>query len=268
MGVLGSFTAPSKDDKNGPDESILQKGLHTFQKQIHPVKLPPVVHDFADSWSTPQLATLATCSVAAFGLGVVAGKRASSSMTFRRITNAHALQDHQIGPQSTKLKGRVVSVSDGDTFRFYHKPTWFHSSTPDSDIKLSDQTIQIRICTIDTPEVAKFGKPSQPFGDDAKALLEQWILDRTVSVQLLQRDQYGRAVASVSKRTLFGRTQLDEVMLKAGLAEVYQGGGAVYGPKGKDYYMKLEETARKNKKGIWSQANRETAAEFKVRMKE
>lgn len=53
-----------------------------------------------------------------------------------------------------------------------------------------------------------------------------------VYVRLLQRDQYGRAVAQVFKRKFFfGKQFVDEEMLTAGMAEVYQGGGAVYGPK-------------------------------------
>lgn len=60
---------------------------------------------------------------------------------------------------------------------------------------------------------------------------------------------------------------MDEVMLKAGLAEVYRGGGAVYGRLGKDKYISMEETAQGKKKGMWSQKNRESAAEFKARMK-
>jgi endonuclease YncB( thermonuclease family) len=263
MGLLDRFTSPSKDN-HGWDESIQRQHLNNQM-----LRLPVAVQNFGLSWSSPQLVTLSACSLAAFGLGVGLGRKVSSMITFPRITSAHMLQDHQIGPQSSYLKGRVVNVTDGDTFRFYHQPTWFHSSTPKSDTKLSDQTIAIRVCTIDTPEVAKFGKPSQPFGDDAKALLQQHLLPCTyLQVQILQRDQYGRAVASVSKQSVFGRTYMDEVMLKAGLAEVYQGGGAVYGPKGKDYYLKLEETARSNKTGMWSQTNRESAAEFKMRTKE
>jgi endonuclease YncB( thermonuclease family) len=263
MGPLDRFFSPSKDNHSW-NESTLRQSLN---KQMP--RLPLAVLDFAHSWSCPQLVTLSTCTLAAFGLGVGLGKKASSMITFQRITSAHLLQDHQIGPQSSYLKGRVVSVSDGDTFRLYHQPTWFHSSTPHSDTKMSDQTIAIRICTIDTPEVAKFGKPSQPFGDDAKALLQQHILGSTnVKVHILQRDQYGRAVASVFKQSFFGRTYMDEVMLKSGLAEVYLGRGAVYGPKGRDYYLKLEERARNHRTGIWSQTNRESAADFKMRMKE
>ena len=58
----------------------------------------------------------------------------------------------------------------------------------------------------------------------------------------------------------------DEHMLQAGLAEVYQGGGAVYGPRGKDAYLEMQQTARQEKVGIWSQGRkRESAAAYKAR---
>jgi len=117
--------------------------------------------------------------------------------------------------------------------------------------------------------LAKFGKPSQPFGDEAKDYLSGLILDKKVQVQILERDQYGRAVAMVAKPgRIFGKTYCDEYMLQAGLAEVYLGGGAVHGPKGKAYYLELMESAKNKKKGMWSQTSRESAAEFKARMKE
>jgi endonuclease YncB( thermonuclease family) len=52
-------------------------------------------------------------------------------------------------------------------------------------------------------------------------------------------------------------------MLKDELAEVYQGGGAVYGSKGLERYLELQEEAKKTKVGIWSIDNRESAAEYK-----
>jgi len=91
----------------------------------------------------------------------------------------------------------------------------------------------------------------------------------------LHKDQYGRAVAQVYKRKplwfVFPKKKqniyMDEQMLKEGLAEVYVGAGAVYGPLGKEEYIKLEEDARKQRIGIWSLKKRESAAEFKKRSK-
>lgn len=62
-------------------------------------------------------------------------------------------------------------------------------------------------------------------------------------------------------------TYVEEVLLQAGLAEVYQGMGAVYGHKGKEYYLRLEKTAQQSEKGMWALSTRESAADYKRRTK-
>jgi len=133
--------------------------------------------------------------------------------------------------------------------------------------KLSETALPIRICTIDTPETAKFGKSGQPFGPEAKAKMKELVEDKMVRVKLLQKDQYGRGVASVYAGRWPFRKPVDEIMLKEGLAEVYQGGGAVYGSKGLERYLELQEDAKNAKIGMWSIDNRESAAEYKKRTK-
>jgi endonuclease YncB( thermonuclease family) len=109
-------------------------------------------------------------------------------------------------------------------------------------------------------------------GMDAKNALTELLHDKTVHLRLLYADQYGRAVADVWVQPYgwwwpFARTHADEYMLHQGLAEVYMGSGAVYGPQGKDYYLQLQEQARSDRKGIWSVDGHETAAEYKRRTK-
>ena len=119
---------------------------------------------------------------------------------------------------------------------------------------MSDVALPIRICTIDTPETAKFGNAGQPYGEEAKECLTKLLHDKIVYARLLQQDQYGRAVAEVRVRRfpillflpLFYQ-YADEIMLKAGLAEVYTGSGAVYGHKGKEAYIKMMERASQSK---------------------
>lgn len=169
------------------------------------------------------------------------------------------------GPNAPVLKGRAVSVSDGDTIRFYHTPLFWQKVPP--KIKVSKVALPVRLCTIDTPETAKFGKPGQPFGPEAKVELKELLEGKTIKVRLLQKDQYGRAVAQVMTGGALTNTHADEHMLKQGLAEVYTGGGAVYGPKGLDGYLELQSEAQEKKIGIWSQKKRESAAEYKKRTK-
>ena len=203
-----------------------------------------------------------------FVVGVQLG-RSLSSFVWRSFKDVADIPSRFFGPQAPYLTGTAVSVSDGDTLRFLHKPTPFHPSSLGKRQKLSTSTLPIRICTIDTPETTKFGKPGQPFGEEAKHKLQSLAENRTVHVRLLTKDQYGRAVGQVVLPRMLGLScqAVDEIMLKEGLAEVYQGMGAVYGEKGKDIYLVIEEEARKSKKGIWSQAQRESAAEYKKRTK-
>jgi micrococcal nuclease len=231
--------------------------------QISPDILSKLKHAMT-GYSTSQKLFIGSACTAAFVLGFRAGRLRPM---FRRFSDVTEIPSSDLGSSAPWLRGRVVSVSDGDTFRFWHIPSPLHASKPDSKVKLSEQTLPIRICTIDTPETAKFGKPGQPFGKDAKDYLSTLLLDKKCEIQLLTKDQYGRAVGRVRRRCRFRYTYVDEYMLNAGLAEVYLGNGAVYGSKGKDYYLELQDQAQKAKKGQWSQENRESAADYKARTK-
>jgi Staphylococcal nuclease homologue len=107
---------------------------------------------------------------------------------------------------------------------------------------------------------------TQPYGPEAKQALLNFLKDKTVRVRFLQTDQYGRGVAQVWTGKIHPN-YADEYMLKEGLAEVYEGAGACYGPKGKAYYMVVQHKAMADRIGIWSMHYRESAAEFKRRTK-
>jgi endonuclease YncB( thermonuclease family) len=181
--------------------------------------------------SSTALACLGGVSVVSFLVGWKVGSlsRTMSAWT-RRLTDVSDIGSSYIGPTAPWLRGRVVSVSDGDTVRFLHAPTWFHSSKLQEGEKLSDLALPIRVCTIDTPETAKFGKPGQPYGEEAKKCLEKLSMDKMVQIHLLQKDQYGRAVAELrSPRFLWWNKYADQELLQAGLAEVWQNWGT-YSP--------------------------------------
>ena len=215
---------------------------------------------------------------------------------WQRFSDVNEIPTSRFGASAAPLVGRVVRVTDGDTLRLYHTPLpWLSairsslsraSRNDDGDEKkkkkttttktkktkkkkekLSTTTLPIRVCTIDTPETAKFGKPGQPFGEEAKEELSSFVGGKIVRVKLLQKDQYGRAVAHVSKGWGPFQESVDERMLRKGLAEVYTGMGAVYGPLGKEAYVDMEAKAKTEGAGIWSDKNRESAADFKKRTK-
>jgi endonuclease YncB( thermonuclease family) len=262
---MGWFSS-SSDNNDPPAKIPLPPALDWINDYISIPVTPQDLLQQAQSLSVAEQAVLSVACVSSFALGFKAGRIRPS---WRRWTVVADIAD--IGPAAPWLRGRVLTVSDGDTVRFLHAPTIFHSTRLSEGEKLSDTALAVRVCTIDTPETAKFGKPGQPYGDAAKDYLASMVDDRIVRVRILQKDQYGRAVAQIRAGrhwySFWQSPHVDERMLKAGLAEVYRGGGAVYGHKGKQAYIDMETAAKKRNKGMWAQADRESAAEFKARMK-
>jgi endonuclease YncB( thermonuclease family) len=78
-----------------------------------------------------------------------------------RYTSVTDIPSSSFGPNAPILTGRAVTVSDGDTIRFLHVPTRFHPTKLGKKEAASKIALPIRLCTIDTPETAKFGKPGQ-----------------------------------------------------------------------------------------------------------
>jgi endonuclease YncB( thermonuclease family) len=248
--------------KSSEDDSSVD--LQALWGKIAPF-VPDTVQTKADDilstpWTTNHTLILGTTCAASFLVGLRLGR---IRPVWRAVTSLQDLASTDIGSQAPWMRGTVVSVSDGDTIRFLHRPTWLHSATTFE----KSHRLALRLCTIDTPETAKFGKEGQPWGPEAKEHLKKLCAEQTVRVKILQIDQYGRGVAEVIKPGWLWNTHLDEAMLKAGLAEVYQGSGAVYGRLGKENYLQIMEKARQRKIGIWSDPNRETAAEYKHRTK-
>lgn len=234
-----------------------------------------------------ELTELTPARTALIGASFIVGFALGRVRPFwKRYQSVMDIPLSRFGPSAPALRGRAVSVTDGDTIRFLHRPTWLHPMEVNGAKKkqhgksrtrrgakkkkerMSDVTLAIRLCSIDTPETAKFGKSGQPFGVEAKEHLKGLLSEKTVKVRLLHRDQYGRAVGEVYTGRWPLRRYADEEMLKAGLAEVYQGSGAVYGPRGKEDYLEMESMAKKKKIGIWSLEKRESAAEYKRRTKQ
>jgi len=257
MGWTDIFSSSSKE--KGPEKFYERASKYVSITPEAEEKLQEL-----ESLTSAQTALLVACCGASFALGFKMGR---TQPPWTRLTSVQDIPSVYFGSTAPFLRGRVVSVSDGDTLRFLHAPTWFHPSKVRDGEKGSEVALPVRICTIDTPETAKFGKPGQPFGEEAKEKLKSMTEGKIVRVKLLQKDQYSRAVAEV--RTGFWPLYkyMDEQMLKAGLAEVYQGSGAVYGRKGLEGYLSMQEKSKKKKKGIWSQKDRESAAEFKARTK-
>lgn len=158
------------------------------------------------------------------------------------------------------LYGKVTSVGDGDNFHFYHLPGgifagwgWLRKVPGINKFReLKGETMAVRICGADAPERAHFGKPAQPYGDEALHWLRQYILGRWIYVKPLHLDQYQRVVSKVMVLKWTGFKDVSEEMIKAGLATVYEAkAGAEFDGK-EDIYRKQQYKAQKKKLGMWS----------------
>lgn len=121
--------------------------------------------------------------------------------------------------------GKVISVKDGDTF----------------EVLYDGEPERVRLAEIDCPEKA------QPYGNTAKRYASDLCYGEIVTVKSGgKRDRYGRVVGTVITQD---GVNVNEQLIKAGLAWHY-----------KDYSNNemlgiLEEHARKEKVGLWSDKN-------------
>lgn len=123
---------------------------------------------------------------------------------------------------SASLSGHSGSeiLTEVDNFRLFHTPGIFYSlpfkirsipKTPKGQSKtaraarpsmgadtaeLKDETLHIRISGVDAPELAHFGNPAQPHGQESLDWLKTTILGKRMRCQLLRKDQYNRIVRS------------------------------------------------------------------------
>ncbi len=99
---------------------------------------------------------------------------------------------------------KVTRVYDGDTLK---------ATGHDIEIK-------VRLVGIDCPETKKRkNKPGQPFGEKAKSFLAAMVLNKQVFIKGYGTGPYNRILAVV----YVDRKNINLELIKAGLAEVYQG---------------------------------------------
>ncbi|KAK2747513.1 putative endonuclease lcl3 [Myotisia sp. PD_48] len=169
------------------------------------------------------------------------------------------------------LLGQVTSVGDGDNFRMYHTPGgllagwgWLRT-IPTSKKELKNRTIHIRLAGVDAPELAHFGRPSQPFAQEAHTWLTNRLMGRRVRARVYRADQYGRVVATVhARRFLFFPQDIGLQMLKSGVATVYEAkSGVEFGGEALEKkYRDAESEAKRKRRGLWKEATGSNASEW------
>ncbi len=124
--------------------------------------------------------------------------------------------------KDTTLLGKVVAITDGDTFKLL---------TQDSTL------YRIRVANIDCPE------RKQPFSTKAKQFTSDAIFSKAVNVEIINTDRYGRLIGVVYYNDSL---VLNHEIIKNGFAWHYV-------KYSKDTELQeIEDLAKVNKVGLWS----------------
>lgn len=132
---------------------------------------------------------------------------------------------------------KVVKVVDGDT------------------IALENGEV-VRYIGIDTPETVHPSKPVQCFGKEASEKNKELVEGKMVKLEkdVSERDKYGRLLRYVWVNGIF----VNDYLVREGYAYV-----STYPPdvKYSEQFLKAQQEARENKKGLWASCGEETKTE-------
>ncbi len=140
--------------------------------------------------------------------------------------------------ESTSETASITRVIDGDTIV----------------VKIDKYYEKVRLIGIDTPETKDPRKTVQCFGKEASLYTTSLSKGKTAilknDTQDANRDKYGRLLRYVYLTDKNGATTdfLNAKLIKDGYAYAYTHFPFMY----KDQFKSYEKTARKNKKGLWS----------------
>jgi endonuclease YncB( thermonuclease family) len=161
---------------------------------------------------------------------------AACTLVLLCVVNGHAART---------IEGIVRAVYDGDTILL---------ATRESS------QLKVRLYGIDAPETAKPDTPGQPFGTVAKRTLMYKIMGRQVSAEVIDIDQYQRAVAVIR----YGGRDINREMASEGMAWAYR--QFLRGPYASEY-IGAENRARSIRAGLWRDANPQPPWEFRQTLK-
>lgn len=139
------------------------------------------------------------------------------------------------------VEGTVRAVYDGDTVLLTTR---------------EKSRLKVRLYGIDAPETRKPDRPGQPYGDLSRQTLKQKIIGRRVAAEIVDIDQYQRAVAVIR----YGERDINREMVSEGMAWAYrrylQGAYA-------SEYIGSETGARSRRAGLWREPNPQPPWEFR-----
>ena len=119
----------------------------------------------------------------------------------------------------------------------------------DGDTLVLTNGTRIRLIGVDTPELARYGQPAQPFADQAAQFTRRFLAKKSLRLTFDKErfDRHGRSLAYV----WVGDEMLNEALVEAGLARVarqYSFASSI-----KRRLIAAEERAKRARVGIWAE---------------
>lgn len=171
-------------------------------------------------------------------------------------------------PKENKNQNKFASEEK----QIYEKAKFKYAHDGDTiwvDINGKDE--KVRFVGVNTPEVAKDGKPAEFMADEAKDFTEKTLKNKEIYLErdISDRDKYDRLlryiwlekpVDSPTLEDIENKT-LNGILVKEGLAYANY-----YKPdiKYQEYLEELEESAQENKLGIWSDGTKSAKENEKI----
>jgi len=143
------------------------------------------------------------------------------------------------------IEGMVKAVYDGDTVLLATR---------------EESRLKVRLYGIDAPETKKPDMPGQPFAEVAKRTLMYKIMGRRIKAEIVDIDQYKRAVAVIR----YSGRDINREMVSEGFAWAYR--RYLQGPYASEY-IGAEDLARSRHAGLWRDANPTPPWEFRQTLK-
>lgn len=140
------------------------------------------------------------------------------------------------------IEGMVKAVYDGDTVLLATR---------------EESRLKVRLYGIDAPETRKPDKPGQPYGEVAKRTLMYKIMGRRVTAEIMDIDQYKRAVAIIR----YDGKDINREMVAEGMAWAYR--QYLQGGPYESEYSNREAWAHSHRAGLWRESHPQPPWEFR-----